>query len=147
MPVSGTTRMTPPMMMNAWMPMIVVRPVARSFSNGRSARIAMRRPAPMHQQERDEHRGGADQTELLADRGEDEVVLASGILLGLPSPRPVPSMPPFGEREHRLRDLVAACPRTGGHGSSQIATRVCTLPNRRHAMYAAPAKSTTPITR
>lgn len=39
--------------------------------------------------EHNQHHGGADQTELLADRGEDEVVLDLGASVGLPSPRPV----------------------------------------------------------
>ena len=39
--------MTPPMMMNACTPMIVVRPTASSFSNVLSVRSAVRSPAPM----------------------------------------------------------------------------------------------------
>ncbi len=44
--MSGTTRVTPPMMTKAWIPRIVVSPVASSFSKVRSAWMAMRNPLP-----------------------------------------------------------------------------------------------------
>ena len=45
-PVSGITRITPPMITNVCTPTMVVRPAANSFENGRSAWIAMRNPLP-----------------------------------------------------------------------------------------------------
>ena len=72
-PVSGITRVTPPMITNVWTPMIVVSPAANSFENGRSACTAMRKPVPTNSRNRDEHRDGPDEAELLTDRGEHEV--------------------------------------------------------------------------
>ena len=46
MPVSGMTRVTPPMMRNVWRPMIVAMPAANSFANGRTASTAMRNMLP-----------------------------------------------------------------------------------------------------
>ena len=66
--MSGTTRVTPPMMMNAWIPRIVVSPVASSFSNVRSARIGDAQPGADDQEVGDQHGGRAEQPELLADR-------------------------------------------------------------------------------
>ena len=80
MPVSGTTLMTPPMMMNAWTPTIVVRPTASNFSNVRSVRKAVRSPAPTSSRYAISTVDGADQAHLLADGGEDEVVLRLGYL-------------------------------------------------------------------
>ena len=42
MPVSGITRVTPPMMRNVCKPRIVAMPAANSFVNGRAASTAMR---------------------------------------------------------------------------------------------------------
>jgi hypothetical protein len=43
-PVRGITRVTPPMITNAWRAMIVVRPVARSFEKPSSASSAVLKP-------------------------------------------------------------------------------------------------------
>ena len=73
MPVSGMTRVTPPMMRNVWKPMIVAMPAANSFANGRSRvdRDAVR--AADEQHERGDDADRADEPELLTDRGEHEV--------------------------------------------------------------------------
>ncbi len=107
MPVSGTTLTTPPMMMNACTPTIVVRPVASSFSNVRSVRSAMRSPAPIEQQERHQHGGGADQAELLADGGEDEVALGVRDLVGAAAAEAAPGDAAVADAVQRLHDLPA----------------------------------------
>ena len=45
-PVNGTTRNTPPIMMNVCIATIVVRPVANNFSKSRCARNAVRLGVP-----------------------------------------------------------------------------------------------------
>ena len=82
MPVSGTSLMTPPMMMNACTPMIVVRPTASSFSNGALGAQGGAQPGADDEQVRHQHGRCAEQAELLADRGEDEVVLRLGHHVG-----------------------------------------------------------------
>ena len=96
-PVSGTTLVTPPMMMNACTPMIVVRPVASSFSNGRSATRGDAQPDADHEHVRGEDRRAAEQAELLADRREDEVGFDRGDRVGSPRPSPAPAMPPHAK--------------------------------------------------
>ena len=70
--------MTPPMMMNAWTPSSVVRPVASSVSNGRVGPQGDAQAGADHQDVGAQDRGGAEQAELLADGGEDEVGLDLG---------------------------------------------------------------------
>ena len=59
-------------------------------------------------------RRAAEQSELLADGGEDEVGgHERDALLGSPRPTPAPAMPPAAEREERLHELVALARRVG----------------------------------
>ena len=73
-----------------------------------------------HQQEGDEDGGGAEQAELLADGGEDEVGLDRGDAVGVAE-----AEPGAGDAAPR-RGRTAACttwkpsPPASGHGSSQI---------------------------
>ena len=75
MPVSGTRRRTPPTMMNVCSAKPNVSPAARSFENPSWAMSATRIPRATTREEEEEHGGGADQPELLGDRGVDEVGL------------------------------------------------------------------------
>ena len=88
----------------------------------------MRRPAPTISRKADEDGGGAEQAELLADGGEDEVGLDRRDAVGVAEAEPVPATPPHGQGEPGLDDLVA---RAGGraHGLSQSSTRFWTWAN------------------
>ena len=73
MPVSGISRVTPPTITNVCTATIVVSPVASSLPNASVALDAdAQAPSDQRQVEQQEPRG-AEQAELLADRGEDEV--------------------------------------------------------------------------
>ena len=94
MPVSGTSLITPAMMMNACIPKLVVRPTASNFSKALSVRRATRMPAPTISM-------NAISTQVLPNRPSSspiEVKMksleASGTTSGLPRPRPVPINPP-----------------------------------------------------
>ena len=91
------------MMMNAWMPMSVVRPAASSFSNGASAPDGDAQAGADDQQERDEDRRRAEQAELLADRGEDDVGLDRGDLVGSAETEPGAGEAAAGQRERAPR--------------------------------------------
>ena len=67
--------MTPAMMMNACKPSSVVRPVANRCSKGSSRAQGDAQAGPDHQQEGESIAVGAEEAELLADGGEDEVGL------------------------------------------------------------------------
>ena len=128
--------------------MIVVSPAANSLENGRSACTAMRKP------DADEAAGTpaidrdrAEQPELLADRGEDEVGRRVGDLLRVAEPEPGAGEPAGAEREHRLHDLEALAVRVADHGSIQVTTRSCTWPNSWYAMVAPPTNRTNPTSR
>jgi len=93
-PVRGTSRVTPPMMMKAWSPMMTVSPAARSCSKGWSARRAIRRPEATM-------RTKATMTAVVPRRPSSsptaakmKSVVTAGMLPGLPSPGPVPAKPP-----------------------------------------------------
>ena len=135
--------MTPPMMMNACTPMIVVRPDGEQLLERRcrcAARCAARRRsaagAPSARRSR---RAGPSSSPIAAKM---KSFWASGTVPGLPRPRPVPLMPPSARREQRLDDLVALA-RRSVHGSSQIVHAVLHVaehaPGRRSA---APANRT-----
>ena len=85
------------MMMNACRPMIVGEADREDLLERPLAADRHPEPGADHQHERDQDRGRTEQTDLLADRGEDEVVLHLRDLVGLPSPSPVPSAPPFAK--------------------------------------------------
>ena len=107
MPVSGTTRMTPPMMMNA------CSAEDRGQAGGEDLlerALGADRDAEAgadDQHERDEDGGRAEQAELLADRGEDEVVLHLGDLVRAAEAEPGAVGAAVRQREQRLDDLVA----------------------------------------
>ena len=75
MPVSGISRVTPPMMRNVWRPMITVSPVASSVPNGSRDRSAMWSPRATRSANKQQDRNRADEPELLTERREDEVGL------------------------------------------------------------------------
>ena len=95
-PVSGITRVTPPMMTNVCTPRIVARPAANSFENGRVGLDRDAERAADEQHERDDDRDGAEQAELLADGGEDEVGgRVSGSVAGCRARGRCPANPPL----------------------------------------------------
>src|SRR6266540_4143498 len=93
-PVRGMSRVTPPRMTNVWMPMMLVRPAANSFGNGRSACTAIRNPAATSSRNaiRIATVPSSPSSSPIAEKMKS--VDAFGILSGLPSPRPVPAKPP-----------------------------------------------------
>ncbi len=72
-PVSGTTRRTPPTMMNVCSAKPNVRPAASSFENPSWRLERDAHAAGDEDHEHEQQRRGAEQAELLRDRGEDEV--------------------------------------------------------------------------
>ncbi len=65
------------------------------------------------QDERHQHGGRADEAPLLADGGEDEVVLRLGDLTGVAASEAGAGQPAVGETVERLDDLVALVERVG----------------------------------
>ena len=86
--------MTPPTMMNACTPMIVVRPTASSFSNVLSVRRAVRSPAPMISRYAISTAAAPSRPSSSPIDVKMKSFCASGTVPGLPRPRPVPPMPP-----------------------------------------------------
>src|SRR6266511_311961 len=93
-PVRGMRRVTPPRMTNVWMPMMLVRPAANSFGNGRSAWTAMRNPAATSSRNAIRIATVPSSPSSSPIAAQMKSVDAFGILSGLPSPRPVPAKPP-----------------------------------------------------
>ena len=110
MPVSGITRVTPPMMTNVCTPRIVARPAANSFENGRSAWTAMRNPLPTSSRKHDDARATVPSRPSSSPMAAKmKSVDATGIMSGLPSPRPVPAKPPV---PNAYRPARAGSPRS-----------------------------------
>ena len=133
-PVSGSRRITPAMMMNAWNPSRVVRPVASRRSKPLAVCWAMRRPAPIISRK-------AISTAVAPSRPSSSPMAAkimslstTGIFSGTPRLSPVPKMPPSAKAN-------SACsiwnPLGLPHGSSQMSKRSCTWPNALNANLAA----------
>ncbi len=138
--------MTPPMMMNAWTPTIVVRPTASSFSKVRSVRSAMRRPAPMISRYDIRIAVAPIRPSSSPMAAKMKSFCASGTLSGLPRPSPVPTTPPSA-MPYSAWTIWYPLSSDRDHGSIQMSTRVCTCPNVRHATYAAPPNINAPSTR
>ncbi len=83
------------MMMNACTPKIVVSPVASSFSNVRSERIAVRRPAPTKSTNAISTAVAPNRPSSSAMAAKMKSLWTAGILVGVPSPRPEPPRPPL----------------------------------------------------
>ena len=111
---------TPPMITNVWMPMIVVSPAANSFENGRSAWTAMRKPAPDEQQDRGEHADRPDAARApRRSRRTRSRWRRSGSLSGCRARGRCPVKPPRPEREHRLHELEALVLRDSATGRAR----------------------------
>ena len=93
-PVSGISRTMPPMMMNACMPMRVVRPTASRPSNPLLVRRAMRRPAPMISTKAMSTAVAPSRPSSSTMAAKMKSVSTSGILVGMPRPSPAPVIPP-----------------------------------------------------
>ena len=100
MPVSGITRVTPPMMRNVWSPRIVAMPAANSLLNGRTASTAIRYALPTSSM-------NALSTPSVPTRPSSSPIAANtksvdalGMSFGLPSPSPVPATPPDPNAYH-----------------------------------------------
>ena len=86
--------MTPPTMMKACTPMIVVRPTASSFSNVFSVRSAVRSPAPIISRKAISTAAAPNRPSSSPIDVKMKSFCAAGTWFGLPSPRPVPESPP-----------------------------------------------------
>ena len=86
---------------------MAVSPAASSFSNGVLGPHGDAQAGADHQQEGQQHGGGAEQPELLADGGEDEVGRHRGDALRVPWRQAGAGQAAGGEGEHGLDDLVA----------------------------------------
>ena len=77
-PVMGSTPTTAPMLTNAWTRIHAVTPVATSIPKRSGARNATRTPSRPEGDEQSDDGERAEQAELLADDGEDEVGVGLG---------------------------------------------------------------------
>ena len=94
-PVSGTTRSTPPTMMNAWTPRMVVSPAASSFSKSFVVRRAVRMPAPTSSTNAASTAVAPISPSSSPMEEKMKSLCDAGTICGEPSPSPVPVMPPF----------------------------------------------------
>ena len=146
-PVSGITRVTPPMITNAWTPRIVASPAANSCENGRFDWIAMRNALPTRSRKPPMTATVPISPSSSPMAEKMKSVVATGITLGLPSPRPVPVKPAGAEREQALGELVPVVLRIGprvepgGHALLHVAERL--VRERRRA----PANRIAPLSR
>ena len=92
-PVSGSSRVTPATMMNAWNPSRVVRPVASSRSNS-LASWATRSPAPIISRKPTSTAPPPSRPSSSPMAAKIMSLSTTGILVGTPSPRPRPVSPP-----------------------------------------------------
>ena len=129
MPVSGMTRVTPPMMRNVWKPRMVAMPAAKSFANGRVASTAIRYALPINSM-------NATSTPIVPTRPSSspiaentKSVAAFGIELRAAEPEPGAGDSARSERVPRLDDLEAVVLARSVHGLSQLSTRSRTCPN------------------
>ena len=107
--------MTPPRMMNVCTPRIVVSPAASSLRKG--ARPQGDAEPDAHQQhEGDEDGGGAQQAELLADGGEDEVGGGVGDPVRAAQAEAGAGEPAGAEGEEGLDELEALVRRRSARG-------------------------------
>ena len=108
-PVTGSMPVTAPMLTSACPTTQAVIPVAIRVPNRSGARRAARMPRTAKAPNRREHEQGADQPQLLADDGEDEVGVGVGqeAPLGPAGAQADPRHVPGAERDQRLGDLVA----------------------------------------
>ena len=106
-PVSGISRVTPPTITNVCTPRMVASPAANSFENGRRAWIAIRNALPTRSMNAMTIADRAEQTELLTDRGEDEVGRRDGDDVGAAEPEPGALEPATAEPVEALHELVA----------------------------------------
>ena len=113
-PVTGMMPRHMPMFWKAWKPNQQAMPAAATRPNTSSVCARDRqRPPDHHAEQRDQH-AGADQAELLARDGEDEV----GVLLGHEAraglgavEEPLAEEPAVADRDPRLLDVVAGAAR------------------------------------
>ncbi len=106
-PVSGISLVTPPTTMNSWMRQRRGQPGGQQLAEAVAHRD--RRAQPADDQDRVEHENACqpDQSELLADRGDDEVGGRGGHGAGLAVAQAGAEDAAGGEAEQRLHHLVA----------------------------------------
>ena len=120
MPVTGSTPMTAPMLMTAWLVIQVVTPTATQAAEAVGGPSGRPEPVPGQREEQPQDGDGADEAELLAHHREDEV----GVGVGQGAPLLPPAAQPEAEEvarpepDERLPDLVARA-RTGGRPGSR----------------------------
>ena len=95
------------MMTNVCTPRIVARPAANSFENGRCGLDRDAERAADEEHEPDDDRDRAEQAELLADGGEDEVGGGDGDDVGPAEPDAGALEAAAAERVEALHELVA----------------------------------------
>ena len=109
-PLVGSAPMTTPRFTSVWVASISGEPEREVAAEGIRRAQADAQPPPDEQREERDDADGADQPQLLADDGEDEVGVGLGqveeLLLRLPEPAAEPAT--RAEREERLDDLEAA---------------------------------------
>ena len=112
MPVTGSTPMTAPMLITAWLVTQVVTPTASRLPKRSGARVAARSPYQARAKNRPRSTTAPDQAELLPHHREDEV----GVGVGQRAPLLAPAAQAQAEEvarseaDQRLPHLVARCP-------------------------------------
>ena len=138
--------MTPATMMNVWIPMMVVRPTASSFSKALSVRRATRSPAPTISRYDISTAAAPNMPSSSPIEVKMKSLSATGTISGLPRPRPVPISPP-SDRPHSACTIWKPSSCQSPHGSSQMSTRNLTWSNNRHDTKAAPKNIAAPRNR
>ena len=126
-PVSGMTRVTPPMTMKHLQRDDEGEADAEQLAEVVLAGEADAEAAGHEQQVEREDREDAGEPELFAEARDDVVALGTGVMSGRPWPEPGADEPAVGETEQALHELVAAADlrrrSSGLKASSQFAKR------------------------
>ena len=143
-PVSGISFITPPTTTNTWIPTAVDRPAASSLPNGVAHATAVRMPRSMMMRVQNEQRHDAGESELLTERGHDEVGLGERNEVGMPLPKADAENTAAGKAVQTLSDLVAVAGFVGErvepdvHTQAEHARRAGRQRRRRRRRAAAP---------
>ena len=129
------------MLKNAWNATIVVRPIARNAPNRSGARTAVRRPRQAMTQKQASTTRRADQPELLADHGVDEVVVRLGQVEQLLHAAHQPAAEDAAGARRRSSTGSSGSRRRAdrAHGSRNAVTRRQPVVGGRHQQVARPA--------
>ena len=123
MPVIGTRVTTTPMLMNAWRHSQPVIPAASSAPNVSGARERDADARVRQDQEQRDDRDRADEPELLADHGEDEVVEGVRARTRRLSPEAACRATPPTPSASSPCTVWKPAPSGSDHGSSQVRIR------------------------